>query len=98
VDSLTQQSFSSSSFNPAKLNPEYLYEHEIDQLNVLFKDGILSEAYTANSTLPSRAQDIFALIQDIVTKAADLRRRECSSLNDEWFTAESQLKIRHKVQ
>ena len=81
------------------LSPEYLYEHEIAQLDELFTHGVISDSSLfVNASWPSRAQEIFHLIEGIIERAAAVRRRDQSNPNDEWFTAESQLKIRQQVQ
>jgi hypothetical protein len=67
------------------------------QLDDLFKNGVISEASMVNASLPSRAQEIFVMIQDIVERAAHIRRQDQANINSEWFTAESQLKIRQQV-
>lgn len=66
------------------------------QLDDLFKCGVTSEV-SANKKLPSRAHQIFVLIQNLVERAASIRRQEQLSTNDEWFSAESQIKIRQQV-
>ena len=86
-----------NSTTPILLKPECLYEHEMAQLDDLFKNGVISEASMVNASLPSRAQEIFVMIQDIVERAAHIRRQDQANINSEWFTAESQLKIRQQV-
>jgi len=59
----------------------------------MFKYGMNGKA----SFLPSRALEIYVMIQDLIDRAIKIRHQDSSSINTEWFSAESQLKIRQQV-